>query len=384
MNTMLSDDDLTRLLGAAAASFAVPDPVLEEPAPAKPLLKRRSVRLLGAAAAVAAIVIAIQSAGVGVNSAKQSTVAGSPASADVSGAAAGTTNGGLADPTYGAMPSTPNVQTYSDQKTVQGTSSALDAVAAPALPVPQKAPATQGIPSVAAPDAFDDSARIVKTGTIGLVVADGKVSSVVGKVRGIATTVGGYVASEKSEEYGDDPTSTLTLRVPVSTFERTMTAVRNEVNKGIGKVDTSSSSGQDITAQYSDIQAQIQSLTATRNRFLVILSRANTIGETLSVQERVDSTQLQIDRLEGQRRLLQKQSDLATVTVTVSEKPKSVAAAKAQSGLSKSWDNAKDGFTSGVESLISHSGRALLVLIVGALGLLVLRSGYRLARRRLV
>jgi hypothetical protein len=250
--------------------------------------------------------------------------------------------------------------------------------------VPQKAAVTQGIASVAAPDAFDDGARIVKTGTIGLVVGNGKVSGVVGKVRGIATQVGGYVASEKSQEYGDDPTSTLTLRVPVSTFERTMTAVRNEVNNGVGKVDTSTSSGQDITAQYSDVSAQIQSLTATRNRFLTILARANTIGETLSVQERVDSTQLQIDRLEGQRRLLAKQSDLATVTVTVSEKPKSVAAIKAQGGLSRSWDDAKDGFSSGIESLISHSGRALLVLLVGLLGLLVLRGGYRLARRRLV
>ncbi len=82
--------------------------------------------------------------------------------------------------------------------------------------------------------------------------------------------------------------------------------------------------------------------------------------------------------------MLEKQSDLATLTVTVSEKPKDIAAVRTRSGISQAFHDAWRGFTSGVESLIAHSGRALLVLIVAAVVLLVARPFWRLARRRLV
>jgi type IV secretory pathway VirB2 component (pilin) len=144
------------------------------------------------------------------------------------------------------------------------------------------------------------------------------------------------------------------------------------------------SKGKDVTASYADTEAQIASLKAARNRFLTILSGAQTIGDTLSVQQRVDDVQGQIDRLEGQRRLLADQSSLATLTVTVGVKAPKAAQAKEQGGLSRSWDRAKHGFSSGVEGIVARSGRALLVLIVLGLALLVGRLGWRLARRRLL
>jgi hypothetical protein len=151
-----------------------------------------------------------------------------------------------------------------------------------------------------------------------------------------------------------------------------------------GKVANAESSGRDVTAQYADTEAQIASLKAARSRFLTILSGARTIGETLSVQQRVDGVQAQIDRLEGQRRVLANQSSLATFTVTVSEKADVIKKTSAPGGLSKAWDDAKHGFSSGVEALIAHSGRALLVLIVAVLAFFVARLGWRLTRRRLV
>ena len=116
------------------------------------------------------------------------------------------------------------------------------------------------------------------------------------------------------------------------------------------------------------------------------LSRAKTIAETLSVQQRVDDVQQQIDRLEGQRRVLANQSDFATVTLSVAEKGAEDEAFVKQepSGWSKAWDDAKHGFSSGVQGLIGASGRTLLVLLCGAALLLLGRTGWRLARRRLV
>ena len=89
---------------------------------------------------------------------------------------------------------------------------------------------------------------------------------------------------------------------------------------------------------------------------------------------------------EGQRKLLASQSDLATLTVSVSEAgdPVVKATTKPRSGISQAFENAKDGFVTGVESIISHSGRALLWLLCIAVIAMLLRSGWRVARRRLV
>jgi hypothetical protein len=379
---MLDDDVLTGLLSEAADSFPVPAEgpgfVLEELAISTPRSTPRYVKWTAAAAAVVVGLLIVQSLGGSNVSIKQAPTAAPASTSDLSrmrldgnGAAGGATGARSPASTWTGStwaPTAPGALTpglADSQKAAHGT-------------------ATGSGTTAAAPEPFADSAKIVKTGSIALIVGDGKVSSVITKVNGIAKGAGGYISDSKSQEYGDDPTSTVTIRVPVDRFETVVQQVRDQVKNGVGKVDSSSTSGQDVTASYSDVAAKIQSLTAARDRFLTILSRANTIGETLSVQQRVDSVQLQIDSLRGRLRVLQDQTSMGTLTVTVSEKAKAETKPHVQSGLSKSFDDAQHGFTSGVESLISHSGRGLLVLIVAAVGLVILRTGWRLARRRLV
>ena len=147
---------------------------------------------------------------------------------------------------------------------------------------------------------------------------------------------------------------------------------------------TAETSGKDVTASYADTTAQIATLKAARGRYLAILAGARTIAETLTVQQRIDDVQGQIDRLEGQRRVLADQSDLGTLTVTVGERSEEVLAVPARTGWSKAWHDATHGFTGGLQALLAGSGTALLVLLVGAVVLLLGRLGWRRARRRLV
>jgi hypothetical protein len=139
-----------------------------------------------------------------------------------------------------------------------------------------------------------------------------------------------------------------------------------------------------VTATYADTQAQIQSLKAARSRYLTILSGARTIAETLTVQQRVDEVQSQIDQLEGQRRLLADQSDLGTLEITVGERADEALTTHVRSGWSKAWHDATHGFSSGLQGMLAGSGRALLVLLVAAAVLLIARFGWRSVRRRLV
>ena len=151
-------------------------------------------------------------------------------------------------------------------------------------------------------------------------------------------------------------------------------------------MSTATTSGQDVTAQYADVEAQIRTLSKARDRFLTILDRANSIGDVLSVQQRVDDVQGKIDRLEGQRKVLAAQSDNATLQVTVTQRddPSLAKVVAPESGLSKAVHDARDGFAHGVEALVRLSGPALLVVLLLAAAFGLYRAGRRAVRRRLV
>jgi hypothetical protein len=245
---------------------------------------------------------------------------------------------------------------------------------------PAAAPAPAAQPGVQAP--APDGARVIKNGSIALIVADGRVTPTLTAVQQLTTENGGVIASGETQESGTSPSGTVTLRVPVDRFEQVVAGVR-----GLdAEVRTATTSGRDVTAEYTDVEAQLRTLRAARERFLEVLRGARTIGDILTVQQRVDDVTGQIDRLEGQRALLAAQSDMATLSVSVTEADDPVVRMeeKPDDGLSKAFRDAWGGFTSGVEWLVAASGRALLVLLCGVAVLLVLRLGWRISRRRLV
>lgn len=243
---------------------------------------------------------------------------------------------------------------------------------------PQTLPGSAGAGTSTA-DADDGRTRVVRTGSLSLVVDDGKVPATVSRVQAVVTAARGYVADSTSQESGEHPVATLTARVPVEAFDQVLAKVR-----GLGaKVVSAETGGRDVTATYADTRAQIQSLQAARSRFLAILAGAKTISETLTVQQRVDDVQRQIDRLEAQRRVLADSSDLATLTVSVGEDDDRVLVAEEQSGWSKAWDDATDGFVGGLQGLLARSGRALLVLLVAVALYPLARVLVRRTRRHL-
>lgn len=358
MNAMLTDDDLVRLLTETAETYAVPElgPSLtreevEDAPPARPVHRRRWVQ----ASAVAAVVAGALLAGSLLSG-------GGPATNNLQVAPA---------------QATPGLIPMSGPESMARDSSATLAAAEPRAPqagVAKAAPAS-------APDG--GASRVVKSGTITLVVDDKRVTPTLNAVQTAVEGLQGYVSTSSTQELGATPTGTVTFRIPAENFEKAVARVRT---LGGVTVRSAATSGRDVTAQNADTAAQLSSLRAARNRFLTILSRANTIGETLTVQQRVDDVQGQIDRLEGQRQLLANQSDLSTLTVSVSQKDDPIVQppGKIEGGFARAWRDAKYGFSSGIQGIVARSGRGLLVLLVLGVFAIVLRLGWRLARRRLV
>ena len=237
-----------------------------------------------------------------------------------------------------------------------------------------KAP-VQPIPDV--PD------RIVKTGELDLQVPKGEVSATLDKLTAMAAFVRGYVSDSRTSEGGIDPSGEITLRIPVDRFEDAITRARAITGVKVLALETSA---QDVTSKYVDLQARVKALQDTRNTFLTLLAKANTIGETLAVQQHVTDVQTQIEQLQGQIKVLGNQSAMSTLTVTVDQKVTPVAAKPhhGKSGLHKAIDRSMSRFVHGIEAIIGIIGPLLLVVLLIAFFWFVGLFGYRILRRRMV
>lgn len=226
--------------------------------------------------------------------------------------------------------------------------------------------------------------RVVKTGVLDLRVPKGQVTATLDKVADIAVALRGYVESSRTSEGSVAPSGRVTLRVPVTEFEDAVARAR-----ALGKVPGArvlglQTSGEDVTGKYVDLQARIHVLQQTRDTFLDLLAKAQTIGETLSVQQRVTDVQTQIEQLQGQLKVLGSQSDMSTLTVTVDQRPVVAAPPGEKSGIHKAFDRSVDRFVNGVEAIVAGIGPVLLALLVIAALWFGGRFGYRVLRRNMV
>ena len=121
--------------------------------------------------------------------------------------------------------------------------------------------------------------------------------------------------SSVEEDYVGNRVGNVTVRVPVSAFEATLAAI-----KALGvRVERESTQGQDVTEQFTDLEARLRSAQAQEAQYLVILTDAVTVGDVLAVQEHLADVRMQIESLEGQIQYLENLTSYSTITVEVTQ-----------------------------------------------------------------
>ena len=226
-----------------------------------------------------------------------------------------------------------------------------------------------------------DGAKIARTGSVELEVRKGQFGLTLERLTSLATGTSGYVASSETSETAAVPHGTVTLRVPVASFDEVVGNVRR-----MGKVRAVTSKAQDVTAQYVDRETRLKALTAERDQLLTILTEARNIPDILAVRDRSTQVQTEIEQLQGQQRLLDDQTSFATLAVTIAEPGRTGldSAEEERSGLGDAWHDGVDGFVNGVEAILAASGTILIVLLCLAAVAFTGRVGLRFARRRFV
>jgi hypothetical protein len=160
------------------------------------------------------------------------------------------------------------------------------------------------------PQAPTDDAKIVRTGSMNVQVAD--LGAAVSKGHDAVLALGGYVGQSRQTNDGDKATAIVAYRVPVARWDETLAAFRGLATKVLAE----QTDAIEVTGQLIDLNARIDNLRASETALQGILEKATKVQDILDVESRLSDVRGQIEQLDAQRAHLADQAALSTLTVT--------------------------------------------------------------------
>lgn len=160
----------------------------------------------------------------------------------------------------------------------------------------------------------------------------------------------GYIAELNiSAPFGAPRTLEATLRVPADQLE----AVTSEL-KSLGRVESESQRGEEVTQQYVDLEARLLNAKNTEQRLTDLLrERAGKLADVLAVEKEINDVREKIERMEAEKKNLGNRVDFATLIIKVNEDYKAQMQVVPGSFLTRLRNAAVDSYRSMVEGLVS-------------------------------
>jgi hypothetical protein len=150
---------------------------------------------------------------------------------------------------------------------------------------------------------------IIKNGDIHLLVED--TNRAIDQVAQIAADNGGYVLSTQTWAVGEGRSASMTIAVRAENFETSMRRLRDIALEVLQE----SSSGQDVSAEYVDLQSRLRNLEATRDRLRTFLDEAATVEEALMVNAQLSQIESEIEQVIGRMTYLSGRAAFSTINV---------------------------------------------------------------------
>lgn len=156
--------------------------------------------------------------------------------------------------------------------------------------------------------------KVMKNGSLNMQV--GSIDETVTQASAIAGELGGMVTDSSFNQLsGNVKSGSLTVRVEVGKFDEAMARL-----KGLAVVVVSeNTSGMDVTEQVIDLQAHINNKKAAEATLQSLFERAEKVSDVIEITDKLAMVRSEIESLEGQMRYLESQTDMATITVFLTE-----------------------------------------------------------------
>ncbi len=205
------------------------------------------------------------------------------------------------------------------------------------IPEPATAPAPA---TTNGNDSYIETDRmIIRTANMQLVVDD--VRDTINNITQLAQNQEGYVVNSSSWKEGERVVGQITIRVPSGDFNYAMSVLRSMAVE----VTSETTSAQDVTEEYVDLEATLRNLEATEAQLLKLMEKAVEVKDILSVQSELSRIQQDIERTKGRMQYLERTSSMSLIQVTLEQ-------SKLEVWLSANKVTAKEGeeirFDSGV------------------------------------
>jgi len=151
--------------------------------------------------------------------------------------------------------------------------------------------------------------KVIMTGDLTLEVRNVEESGK--RLAALASELGGFIAaSSLTRDDRGGLEAQVTLRVPQLLFDRAIEQIEK-----LGTVEHKNLQGQDVTAQFVDLQARMKSRKVHEERILAIMRRASKLDDLLRLEQELARIRTEIEQMEGQLRYLSDQVSLSTITV---------------------------------------------------------------------
>ena len=203
---------------------------------------------------------------------------------------------------------------------------------------------------------------IARTAALTLVAAD--FDQARAAIESILSRHHGYFADlNVSGPSGAGRTISATLRVPSDQLETALAELRK-----LGRVETESQNGEEVTAQYVDLEARLANARNTAQRLTDLLrERTGKLADVLAVETELDRVRGEIESMEAQRKSLSSRVAFASVNLTVREDFK----AQLQPLPDSTWNRFRNAAIQGYRSMADSLIDLLLFLISAAPTLLL-------------
>lgn len=217
--------------------------------------------------------------------------------------------------------------------------------------------------------------KLIKTADITIEVGKGEFEKKFDDAKNVAARFGGHVTnSSATRTKGEMISGTVTIRVPSKEFDNAIAAI-----KKIGKVNSLSIKADDVSEEYVDLTSRLKNYQAQEAQLLTIMAKAQTVDETLKVQEQLTAVQGEIEVIKGRMQFLDNRVDFSTITLNIQE-PSAVVPAADEWGFVDALRTAAQAFLWTINSIIVVVGALLPVVIL--VWLVVLAIRFLLRRRK--
>lgn len=149
--------------------------------------------------------------------------------------------------------------------------------------------------------------------TARMIVQVREIDEALRRVEEIVESHGGYIEQLTD---GGETSARLTIRVPSVSFDETTGSL-----EGLGKLLRRTIDGRDVTEEYVDIEARMETLRQLRNRLLALLDKAEEVPHILAIERELSRVQAQLDALEARLKSLAARVEHSTITLSLERKP---------------------------------------------------------------